>query len=426
MFFAVPVFYRTMSNYNSSRSRYAWVIVAVSTLALIISNGLTIGGIPVFYKPMQDEFIASGAVAADRAQTFISTGATLTFLLSGVFSMLGGWLMLRIGLKRLMLIGCVCLGGGLLLHAVAASVWVVYLSRFLMGVSLGFVGVTPNVVLVSNWFRERRGTALGIMLTGTSIGGFLIPLIATPMILQFGWRTAMLLLSMSVWLLLLPAVIFIVREAPDVIDDQPVDGMTGSTLREALRMPIFWVFALCAALVFYPIFVTTQQFILYLQSPKIGMDLRMASWLQSLLFAVSVGGKSLAGSVSDRIPATRVMLMCAAVMFLSTTVLFGLTAGNAPLFLIPFGLGYGGTFVLLQRLASDYFGMKEYGKILGTIVMVEIGGAFIGGQVTGYLADKAGGDYTLAFYGVAIVTVGVLLCTVLLNIMYRRDRFAAG
>ena len=50
---------------------YAWVVVAVSTLALIISNGLTIGGIPVFYKAMQNEFVASGAVAADHAQTFI-------------------------------------------------------------------------------------------------------------------------------------------------------------------------------------------------------------------------------------------------------------------------------------------------------------------------------------------------------------------
>ena len=410
------------ANDGSKLAGYAWVVVAVSTLALIISNGLTIGGIPVFYKAMQDEFVAAGAVAADRAQTFVSIGATLTFLLSGVFSMIGGWLMLRIGLKRLMLIGCVCLGAGLVLFSVASSVWMIYLSRFLMGVSLGFVGVTPNVVLVSNWFRERRGTALGVMLTGTSIGGFIVPLVATPMILAFGWRTAMLVLSLSVWLLLLPAVIFIVRDGPVVDEDS--SERTGSTLSEALRMPIFWIFALCAALVFYPIFVTTQQFILYLQSPKIGMTLQMASIAQSAIFAFSVIGKSLGGYFSDKVSSTRVLLFCAGIMLLSTTVLLDLTAGRALLFIVPFGLGYGGTFVLLQRLVSDYFGMREYGKILGTIVMIEIAGAFIGGQVTGYLADKAGGDYTLAFYGVSAVTAGVLVCTVVLNLMYRRDRIA--
>jgi len=101
----------------------------------------------------------------------------------------------------------------------------------------------------------------------------------------------MLLLSLSAWLLLLPAVVFIVRDAPAVVEEKTAER-TGATLTEALRKPIFWVFALCAALVFYPIFVTTQQFILYLQSPKIGMTLQMASIAQSAIFAFSVIGKS--------------------------------------------------------------------------------------------------------------------------------------
>ena len=151
------------------------------------------------------------------------------------------------------------------------------------------------------------------------------------------------------------------------------------------------------------------------------MSLQTASWLQSILFAVSICGKSLGGFLSDRFTSTRIMLYCGALMFLSTLVLLGLTAENALLFLVPFALGYGGTFVLLQRLASDYFGMKEYGKILGTIVMIEIAGSVVGGRVTGYLADRAGGDYTVAFYGVIVVTAGVLFCTVLLNLMYRRN-----
>lgn len=410
-----------MSDRPNDNGNFGWVIVVVSTLALVISNGLSIGGIPVFFKPIQTEFIAIGAVAADQAQTFIANGVAVTFLMSGVFSMIGGWMIQRVGLKPLMIVGCVCLGGGLVLHSQASSVGMVYFSRFLMGVSLGFVGVTPTVVLVSNWFREKRGTALGITLTGTSIGGVVIPIIATPLIVGYGWRTAMLAVSIMVWLILLPSVVFLVRERPGVDKGARVSEQTGMTLREAVQTPLFWVFGLCAALVFYPIFATTQQFILYLQSPKIGMSLESASWAQSALFAVSVGGKSVAGILSDRFSATRVMLFCAVVMFLSTLVLLELTAGNALLFLLPFGLGYGGTFVLLQRLVADYFGMKEYGKILGTIVMIEIAGAAIGGRITAYLADRAGGDYTVAFYGVVAVTACVLVCVIFLNLMNRRN-----
>ena len=404
-----------MTQINTNRS---WLIVAVATFGLIVSNGLSIGGIPVFYKGIQDDLIARGAIEAAHAQTFISNCANITFFMSGVFSMLGGCLLTRISLKFLMILGSIALGVGLVLHAEATTVETIYFSRFLMGASLGFVGVTPSVVLVSNWFDKNRGTALGILLTGTSLGGVTIPFVATPLINAYGWRTAMLLISLLVWLLLLPAIVFFVKDREARNDEAVVED--GFTLTEAIRTPIFWVFGLCAALVFYPIFVTSQQFILYLQSPKIGVSLTMASWAQSAFFAASVGGKFLSGVISDRFSSTKVLFLFCLLMFAATLVLFDLSAWTALVFLLPFGLGYGGTFVLLQRLAADYFGRREYGKILGTIVMLEIIGAAIGGRVTGILADRAGGDYTVAFYGVAFAALGAFVCAALLNVMRKK------
>jgi MFS family permease len=388
-----------MNQPSETNSNRAWLILAVATFGLIVSNGLSIGGIPVFYKAIQDDLVARGAVEASHAQTFISNCGNITFFMSGVFSMLGGWLLTRISLKFLMTVGCIALGVGLVMHSQAATTWTVYFSRVLMGASLGFVGVTPSVVLVSNWFGGNRGTALGILLTGTSLGGVTIPFIAAPLITAYGWRTAMLIISLLVWLLLLPAIVFFVKNRRIEVknDVAKIVADDGMTLREAIRTPLFWVFGLCAALVFYPIFVTSQQFILYLQSPKIGVSLVVASWAQSAFFAASVGGKFLSGYFSDRLSATRVLFLFCLLMFASTLVLLDLSAATALLFLLPFGLGYGGMFVMLQSLAADYFGRREYGKILGTIVMMEIIGAFIGGRVTGYLADRASGDYTIAF-----------------------------
>jgi MFS family permease len=404
-----------------SRYFYGWVIVAVSTLALIVSNGLAIGGLPPFYKPLRDEFVAIGAVDSSFAESFIANCANITFLMSGVFSLLGGWLITRYRLKPLMLIGCVLLGGGLIIHSQAGSQSMVYLARFLMGASLGFIGVAPNVVLVSNWFQVGRGTALGIVLTGTSLGGTLIPLIAAPLITAYGWRNALLAISALVWVVLLPAIVFLVKERRVEVNVTgkitPIDGMT---LNEAIRTPLFWVFGLCAALVFYPIFVTSQQFILYLQSPKIGVSAGMAAFAQSALFAVSIGGKFLGGFFSDRFTAVRVMVFCAMVMFAASLVLLSLDAGNALLFLLPFALGYGGTFVLLQRLTADFFGRREVGKILGMITLIEVIGAAIGGRITGYLADQAGGDYTTAFYGVTIAAGFAFVATVVIFRMAER------
>jgi MFS family permease len=412
---------------------YGWMIVFISTLALAVSNGLSIGGIPVFYKPLQEELVSSGAIAAGEAQSMIATSGALTFLLAGFFSPVAGFLVQRRSLRLLMTLGCIILGVGLLLHAQAANPLTIYASRILMGVSLGFVGVLPNVILVSNWFRRRRGTALGIVLTGTSIGGFVIPLIATPLLLNYGWRNAMMMVSLLVWMTLLPAVIFLVKNKPEDIgllpdgDAEPAEqtavnsqDLPGLTLKRALATPAFWLFALCAAAIFYPIFVTTQQFILYLQTPRIGVSPLTAGYFLSTLFAVSVAGKFLFGWLSDRFPPPRVMLLCCAVMFLSTFILFGLNAANAIIFIALFGLGYGGTFVLLQMLVAEFFGQREYGKILGVIVMIETVGAAVGGKITGYLADADGGDYTRAFYGV-IVSTGLALALVL--ILNRRKKY---
>ena len=400
---------------------YGWVIVVVSVLALIVSNGLAIGGMPVFSKDIRTEFLAKGMIAPDRAETFLANAANITFLMSGIFSLIGGWLITWISVKPMMIVGCLCLGLGLLIHSQAGTVETIYLSRFLMGASLGFVGVAPSVVLVSRWFGTSRGTAVGLVLTGTSIGGLLIPLIAAPLISAYGWRSAMMFVSLLVWLVLLPAVVFLVREpaaeTPGSGEKTPMHQ--GLNLSEALRTPMFWVFGLAAASVFYPIFATTQQFILYLQSPKIGVSLQTAAFAQSGLFAVSVCGKFVAGFLSDRLSPGRVMLLFAAIMFASTLVLLHLTAANALFFLLPFGLGYGGIFVLLQRSAGDFFGLRDYSKILGAITLVEITGAAIGGLITGYLADANGGDYTNAFYGVIAAAAIAFVCALLVNYVMR-------
>jgi sugar phosphate permease len=409
-------------------SRYRWVIVAVAMLALIVSNGLSIGGLPPFYKPMREDLVALGAVDAAGGESFIAIAANITFIMSGVSSLVGGWLLTKFRIRPVMLVGCILLGAGVILQSQASSITAVYLSRFLMGSSLGFVGVAPCVVLVSGWFEKGRGTALGIALTGTSLGGSIVSLMAAPLIANYGWRTAMLILSGLVWIVLVPVLIMFVREngAPNAEAAENAEkgaegtASDGLTLGQAVRTPLFWAFGAAAMLVFYPIFVILQQFILYVQTPRIGISAESAAFGQSALFAIGVGGKYLAGWLSDKLKAMNVMVGFAALMFASSLVLLDLTASNALLFLLPFAIGYGGTWVMLQRLASELFGRREIGKILGAITLIEVIGASIGGLLTGSIADRNGGDYSVAFYGVTIAAALALCAVVAVRLLTHR------
>lgn len=434
-----------MTETNKNNFFYGWIIVAVSTLALLISNGLSIGGIPVFYKHVQMDLVNSGAVAPDKIQSVYGLAPALTFLFAGFLAPFAGYLLQKFNTRSLMLAGCFILGAGLVLYSQARAAAVVYIAHALLGISLGFVGVLVNTVLISHWFHRRRGTALGIVLTGTSFGGVLIPLISTPLILNYGWRTAMILVSLIIWLVLLPAVVFLVKNRPSDIGELP-DGrkdlgfgisdsgfqnedqtpktedrsLEGLTLGEALRTPIFWIFSLCAALIFYAIFVVSQQLNLYLQGSRIGFTPQRAAFVQSLLFALSVAGKFLFGFLSDRFPATRVMLLAAATMFLSTFTFLFFNDQTVYIFAILFGLNYGGTFVLLQLLVADYFGLKEYGKILGAVTVIETIGGALGTFITGKIADANGGDYTQAFYGMIVVTGTAFALVLILNFLYKK------
>ena len=113
--------------------------------------------------------------------------------------------------------------------------------------------------------------------------------------------------------------------------------------------------------------------------------------------------------------AQRVMIACCSVMFASTLVLLNLSAVTAFAFLVLFGFGYGGTFVLLQRIAADYFGNRDYPKILGVLIVIETLGAVTGGMVTGWMADAAGGDYSAAFYAMIAVSGLAFVLTIVLG-----------
>jgi MFS family permease len=136
----------------------------------------------------------------------------------------------------------------------------------------------------------------------------------------------------------------------------------------------------------------------------------------------SIAGKFLFGWLCDYFPTRAVITICCFVMFLSTLMLVGFIGANTIfIFLIPFGLGYGGTFVLIQLLTVESFGLRDIGKILGAITLIETFGGFLGSVITGRLASASNGDYTTAFYGVTVAAGFACISTVGIYLLSKRQ-----
>jgi MFS family permease len=71
------------------------------------------------------------------------------------------------------------------------------------------------------------------------------------------------------------------------------------------------------------------------------------------------------------------------------------------LFLITFGIGYGGAIALRPAIQRDYFGRSAFGAIQGLLMGVVTLGGVIGPVVAGWVFDS-GGDYQPAWIAFAI------------------------
>ncbi|MGH9842851.1 MAG: MFS transporter [Blastocatellia bacterium] len=418
---------------TTSGAFYGWRIVSIAWLALLIGNGLTVGGLPAFTSNMLRALIEAGTLTKEAAPALPGAAATLMIVIAGFTAPLAGVLVGRVSIRVLMSIGCVLLGAGLGVYSQATAPAHVYAAYALFGLTLGFVGLMMNTVLVSNWFVRHRGKAIGILVTGTSFGGMLIPFAANLLIPRFGWRASVLILSGIVWLILLPAIWLVVRAFPRELGLEP-DGdaavsqadrakaeLSGTPFAQAIRTPLFWALGIGAAAIFYAIFTSSQQFILYLQSPRVGMSESLARIAQGLTFTASVGGKYFFGWLGDRMSRTRTMLICCSMMFAGTLILPKLTVASAFVFILLFGVGYGGTYALIQLLAISSFGLRDAGKIMGTITFLETMGSGLGTILTGMLAKVDKGDYRRAFYGVIIAAAIALATSLIVHAQSKRQ-----
>ena len=57
---------------------------------------------------------------------------------------------------------------------------------FLTGLSCGMI-FSPLPTIISQWFKKRRSLAFGIMATGSSLGGTIIPIAARNLIELIGY-----------------------------------------------------------------------------------------------------------------------------------------------------------------------------------------------------------------------------------------------
>lgn len=393
---------------------YGWIIAVASGFILMITNGMTLGGLNVFDKPL----LGALSEAAGEPVTLAGLKArdAITLAAGGLLAPLAGAAADRFGVRPLMLVGAVLLSLGYFLYSGVDSLGQIYGIHTLFATALATCGLVVNVILVSRWFVRDRGLALGIALAGTSLGNGILPPINAALMAEVGWRSALAWTSLLP-LVLVPVILFIIRERPTDLGPQlppgggvaPATALGGMALREALRTRNFWILAGIAMFTFFCIIGTQAHLNLYMLGR--GFSQMDAGFGYTVLFFLGLFGKLCSGFLADRIGKKPIFVGTLGVM-LAGAIVLTLPGGNTLWGgLVLFGLGWGGLYTLLQLLAADYFGPAHLGKILGAITVLDTLGGGLGPPMIGAIRDSTG-EYGPAFLlVVALIGLAFLLAT---------------
>jgi MFS family permease len=371
---------------------------------LVCQMGLGLGGyvFAVFLKPIVTEMGWSRTAFAAAGGPLLLAMAAASPLVGALTERLGGRLVFAGGITLVAL--------ALLGLSQMTALWQFALLGLVLGVGVTGLGDVPAGAVVSRWFPpRRRGVALGLVYAGSNLGGAIVPLVAAAVAGAASWRTALVVLAVGGWLLILPVALAGVRDAPAATATAvPAPAATGMTLSEARGTPSFWILAgVLFAFYFYYIGVN-QHLVAFLSDA--GFSDAQAARRFSAAVAVGIAGKIGIGLVADRLDVHRAAGITFGLLTAGSFLLLAVERVPAalPVFLAVHGFTVAAENVLLPLLVAACFGVRHLAQIYGALMVVLLPGGIAGPTVAGWVYDVSG-SYRAAFALFAVLNLVALV-----------------
>ena len=421
---------------------YAWVVLAVIFVGQLVSFGMR-ASFGAYISPWESDFSVG--------RTVVTSISTLNLIILAVSSPFLGRLNDYLGKTIVPVVSIFLLGVCLLLTSRATQVWQVYI-LYGVGFSLGVTGCRDSVAggIITNWFIEKRGLALGFLMVGSAVGQLILVPVNMFIIERYGWRTSMATLSIIIMVVVGPLFIFFLRNKPEDkglkpygyeepkndgvpggeladevtggvadgmavevsggIADGMADGNAGDPKGDRKPLPILGIFkikALWAIAVTYFICGFTdvgiiQTHLIPLSEGK-GIPRSYAAIAISVIAIVNIVASLVTGHISDHYSRKRALAVMYA--FRAVTYVF-LILLRLPALLLIFAAAFGmvemATAAPTNSLAIQMFDKYSVGAVIGIIAVCHQLGGAAGSWLPGLLYDITG-TYTIALALAAVL-----------------------
>ena len=262
---------KNILNYVNAKFFYGWIIVGIANIGIFSSGPGQSHTFSVFVEPIsQDLQLSSASIASAYGLATLIAAFLLPYM---------GKIIDRYGARVSLIIISIILGISCIFFGAA--------SNFLMlTVGFGFLRFFGQgslmlgcANLVSQWFDSKRGFAMSLMALGFGMSMAIHPPVSQFLIDQYGWKYAWIILGVSTWIIMVPALFILAWNNPENIGLKPdgvkksnfkndeVEAIEGLNLTEALKENSFYILAamwfgmamLVTTLHFYQVTILTNQ-----------------------------------------------------------------------------------------------------------------------------------------------------------------------
>lgn len=342
---------------------------------------------------------------------------------TGALGPVAGFLVDKVGPRKLMVAGWAVVGLGFLLMSRINSLTMFYIAFIVTATGMSFgSGVVMNTS-IATWFTKKRSRAMAISFIGPGVCGLVAPLLAY-FIGWIGWRDTLVVMGITLLITGIPLSLLF-RHKPEqygylpdgeTLIDVPgttrelspsktqetkghnsVNQAVGFTVKEALRTRAFWMLSMAFFFQQMGASAVTVHIVAYLES--VNVPTSIAAVAVTGMTLCSLIGRVGFGFLGDF---TNKRYLIALSLGLQTIGLFLFSIITVDkmwlliLFLLTFGPGFGGPIPLRPALQADFFGTKSYGTIMGLMAVISTIGGLASPVFAGWIFDITG-SYHIAW-----------------------------
>ena len=385
------------ANWNPRGVFYGWWLVGVAAFMLTLMSLTVFRGVGIMLVSLERKF--------GWGRTELSGAFSLGRIEGAILGPIEGFLIDKLGTRRMVFIGYVLMGLGFFwlaridqLGGLGLFQWLrftlavlpfdsvndrmlhFYASFLVITLGSGLGGWLALVSMINNWFNRKRSMAMATAMSGIHVAGFLLPLFA---LLVERYDLDAVAFGVGVLLLaVIGPVTKVIRTRPEDMGLEPDGGAPppspdaksdetdadepNFTVKQALKAPVFWILTIAQVASSVSIVTLSLHLVPKLTDDATGMTLTQAATVELAYTVAALPSQFIFGYLADRLPKT---LLIAALMAVQATgiliiALFD-SVPTAYLFALLYGIGFGGRVPLTTAIRGEYFGRKSFATIMG-------------------------------------------------------------